>query len=166
MLTIYLVKGGNLVIGEVVSVNISKNKGERKKPVDEDWEVITDCGLKDDGHANIRSDIQDENSHRQVSLLSIESIEKMRKMGLVVGPGDFAENITTAGIDLLSLEVGTQIKIGAEVVLEITQRGKVCHDRCAIYYQAGDCVMPREGIFASVLKGGRIKNGDKIYLEH
>lgn len=148
--------------GKVVSVNISKNKGERKKPVNKGWEVIKGCGLKDDGHANINCDIQDKNSHRQVSLLAIESIEKMQRMGLEVGPGDFAENITTCGIDLLSLKVGTHIKIGDEVVLRISQIGKVCHDRCAIYYQAGTCVMPREGIFAEVVRGGKIEAKDEI----
>ncbi|MBU1261682.1 MOSC domain-containing protein [bacterium] len=151
--------------GQVVSVNISKNKGERKKPVSENWEVIKGCGLKDDGHANNSSDVQNETSHRQVSLLAIESIEKMQKMGLEVEPGDFAENITTAEIDLLSLDVGKQIRIGQEVILQISQIGKICHDRCAIYYQAGDCVMPREGIFAQVIKGGMIKAGDKIITE-
>lgn len=150
--------------GKVVSINISKNKGERKKPVNRAWEVITGCGLKNDGHANVSPDIQDENSHRQVSLLAIESIEKMRKMGLEVGPGDFAENITTTGIDLPALSIGTQLKIGNEVLLKISQIGKICHDRCAIYSQAGDCVMPREGVFAEVVKGGKIKAGDKIMI--
>lgn len=148
--------------GKVVSVNISKNKGERKKPVNESWEVIKGCGLKDDGHSNINSDVQNEISHRQVSLLAVESIEKMKQMGLEVGPGDFAENITTSGIDLPSLNIGTQIKIGNEVVLKVSQIGKICHNRCAIYYQAGDCVMPKEGIFAEVIVGGKIKTSDKI----
>ncbi|MDI6736122.1 MAG: MOSC domain-containing protein [bacterium] len=154
----------NSKLGQVVSVNISKNKGERKKPVSQAWEVIKGCGLKADGHANISPAIQNEVSHRQVSLLARESIEKMQKMGLEVMPGDFAENITTSGIDLLSLTIGTQVKIGTEVLLSISQIGKVCHNRCDIYYQAGDCVMPREGIFAQVIKGGRIEAGDKIIL--
>jgi MOSC domain-containing protein YiiM len=148
----------------VVSVNISKNKGERKKPVNKDWEVLKGCGLKDDGHANINADVQNETSHRQVSLLAVESIEKMRKMGLEVGPGDFAENITTGGINLLSFPVGTQIKIGNDVLLRVSQIGKVCHDRCVIYHQAGDCVMPREGVFAQVIEEGKIKAGDEIIL--
>ena len=152
------------MVGEVVSVNISKNKGERKKPVNKDWEVIKGCGFKDDGHANINVDVQNETSHRQISLLAKESIEKMRKMGLKVGPGDFAENITTSGINLLSFSVGAHIKIGNDVILRISQKGKVCHERCAIYYQAGDCVMPKEGIFAEVLKGGRIGIGDEIVV--
>lgn len=149
--------------GQVISVNISQNKGERKRPVAQSWEVIEGCGLKGDAHANINADVQGENSHRQISLLAQESIEKMRQTGLEVGPGDFAENITTAGIDLLSLKIGDQVKIGPEMVLSVSQIGKVCHDRCAIYYQAGDCVMPREGIFAEVIKGGRIQAGDEIF---
>lgn len=149
-------------MGQVISVNISLNKGERKRPVAQSWEVIEGCGLKDDAHANINGDVEGENSHRQVSLLARESIDKMRQRGLEVGPGDFAENITTAEVDLTSLKVGAQIKIGPEVLLKVSQLGKVCHDRCAIYYQAGDCVMPREGIFAEVIKGGKIKAGDEI----
>jgi MOSC domain-containing protein YiiM len=152
------------MVGEVLSVNISKNKGQRKKPVTERWEVIEGCGLKDDGHANITCDIQNETSHRQVSLLAQESIEKMQKMGLEVGPGDFAENITTTGIDLLSLKIDDQLKIGADILLQISQIGKVCHNRCAIYYQAGDCVMPKEGVFAKVLKKGSIVAGDEIVV--
>ncbi len=151
--------------GHVVSINISKNKGERKKPVNQSWEVITGCGLKDDGHANVSPGVQNKTSHRQVSLLAQESIEKMRQKGLDLHAGDFAENITTIGIDLLSLKSGTQLQIGSDVLLRISQIGKVCHDRCTIYYQAGDCVMPREGIFAEVIKGGRIEGGDKILDE-
>lgn len=154
------------MMGKVVSVNISKNKGERKKTVTQSWELIKGCGLKDDGHANINCNIQNENSHRQISLLAIESIDKMKQMGLAVGPGDFAENITTCGIDLLSLSVGKHIKIGTDVLLRISQIGKICHERCAIYYQAGDCVMPKEGVFAEVIKGGKIKSGDKIQIDN
>jgi len=150
--------------GEVVSVNISKNKGERKKPVIQSWEVIKGCGLKDDGHANINGNSQNETSHRQVSLLAVESIDKMKQMGLEVSHGDFAENITTKGINLLSFPLGAYLKIGDDVLLRVSQIGKVCHDRCAIYYQAGDCVMPKEGIFAEVITGGKIKAGDKILI--
>ncbi len=139
--------------GKVVSVNISAKKSVRKKPVAEGF-LIEERGFKGDAHAA--------DWHRQVSLLALESIEKMKKMGLKVGPGDFAENITTSGLDLLSLPVGTRLKIGQEVLLEVSQIGKVCHTRCAIYYQAGDCVMPREGIFARVLKGGWVRAGDRI----
>jgi len=97
-----------------------------------------------------------------VSLLALESIRKTQAMGLDVSPGDFAENITTEGIDLLSLPVGAIITIGSETVGEVSQIGKECHTRCAIYYQAGDCVMPKEGIFIKVLKGGKIRKGDVI----
>ena len=86
----------------------------------------------------------------------------MRVRGLNVGPGDFAENITTEGIDLLSLKIGTRLKVGRDALLEISQIGKDCHSRCAIYYQAGDCVMPKEGIFTKVLKGGIIRPGDRL----
>jgi MOSC domain-containing protein YiiM len=97
-----------------------------------------------------------------VSFLAQESIDKMVRLGLKVGPGDFAENITTQGLDLLSLPLGTRFRIGDRTLLEVTQIGKVCHTRCAIYYQAGDCVMPKEGIFAQVLEGGEIKVGDEV----
>jgi MOSC domain-containing protein YiiM len=94
----------------------------------------------------------------------MESISKMVRLGLKVGPGDFAENITTQGLDLLKLPVGTKFRIGGISLLEVTQIGKVCHTRCAIYYQAGDCVMPKEGIFAKVLEGGEIRVGDEIHV--
>jgi MOSC domain-containing protein YiiM len=97
-----------------------------------------------------------------VSLLALESINKMRDAGLDVHPGDFAENITTEGIDLVLLPLGTRLQIGTDVVGEVSQIGKVCHDRCAIYYQAGDCVMPKEGIFIKVLQGGKIRKGDAV----
>ena len=127
----------------------------RKQPQDkvtlrEGW------GIEGDAHAD--------QWHRQVSLLAEESIGKMQAKGLKVSAGSFAENLTTRGIDLLALPLGSQVAVGSEVVLEITQHGKVCHDRCAIYYQAGDCVMPREGIFARVIAGGPAKAGDPIRL--
>lgn len=142
-----------MATGTVVAVCRSENKGERKK----DYGLgvfVTGHGLKEDAHAGPW--------HRQVSLLALESIEKMRQKGLDVNPGDFAENITTEGLVLTDLPLGTRMKVGDEVLLEVTQIGKVCHDRCAIYYQAGDCVMPREGIFTKVLSGGKIKTGDII----
>ena len=135
------------------SVNISRNKGERKKSVPE-VRLTPDHGIENDAHAG--------SWHRQVSLLGMESIEKMRALGLDVGPGDFAENLTTAGIDLVSLPVGTRLRVGDRVELEVTQIGKECQDRCAIYRQAGDCVMPREGIFVRVLTGGVVRPGDPI----
>jgi MOSC domain-containing protein YiiM len=138
----------------VVSINVSDKKGVRKKPVDQAV-IKENYGIEGDGHAS-------EKWHRQVSLLALESIKKMQEMGLKVGPGDFAENITTEGIDLPVLPIGTKMTIGSEVEVEVSQIGKVCHDRCAIYHQAGDCVMPKEGIFVKVLKGGIIKKGDKI----
>ena len=104
---------------------------------------------------------------RQVSLLAQESVDKMRAKGLTVGPGSFAENLTTEGVDLPSLALGQRLRVGKNVLLEITQIGKECRTRCAVYYQAGDCVMPREGIFAQVLKGGGIRPGDTIsVIEH
>jgi len=141
--------------GKIVSVNISKKKSVRKKPV-EKVNILVGFGLEGDAHGG--------NWHRQVSLLAIESIEKMRSKGLNVNPGDFGENITTQGIDLISLPIGTVLKLGKKVLLEITQIGKVCHTKCAIYYQAGDCVMPKEGVFARVLEGGKIKVGDEIEI--
>ena len=139
--------------GTIVAVCTSEKKGTRKKNVRE-AELKPDWGVVGDAHAA--------DWHRQVSLLALESIEKMRDKGLNVGPGSFAENLTTSGINLLSLPIGLRVRIGSEVVLEVTQHGKVCHDRCAIYYLAGDCVMPREGIFAKVIKGGQVKVGDAI----
>jgi len=139
---------------KIVSINISDKKGVRKKPV-ESVVIKENYGIEGDAHAS-------EKWHRQISLLALESIEKMQAMGLKVGPGDFAENITTQGIDLPVLPIGTRMTIGNEVEVEVSQIGKVCHTRCAIYHQAGDCVMPKEGIFVKVLEGGTIKKGDEI----
>ncbi len=139
---------------QLVAVCISKSKGERKTPV-EQVELRLNHGIVGDGHAG--------DWHRQISLLAKESIEKMRAMGLDVDNGDFAENLTTVGINLPKLPVGSHLQIG-ECLHEVTQIGKVCHTRCAIYHQAGDCVMPREGIFTRVLKGGKIKAGDDIEI--
>jgi len=100
-------------------------------------------------------------AHRQVNLLAMESIEKMRQKGLDVNPGDFAENLTTTGLVLPALPVGTRLRIG-DAVLEVSQIGKECHQKCAIYYQAGDCVMPKEGIFAIVVSGDTVNVGDAI----
>jgi len=141
--------------GKVLSVNISEKKGEKKHNIACGL-FLENHGLKDDGHA--------EPGIRQVSLLARESIEKIRAKGLDVQYGDFAENLTTEGIDLPSLPVGSKLKIGNKVIMEITQIGKVCHERCKIFYTVGDCVMPREGIFAKVLNGGEIKIDDSIEL--
>ncbi|MFZ5996279.1 MAG: MOSC domain-containing protein [Nitrospirota bacterium] len=140
--------------GKIVSINISEKKGVRKTPVQE--AVINENqGIEGDAHASSEW-------HRQVSLLALESVKKMQAMGLDVKPGDFAENITTEGLDLLALPVGTRMRIGRDVIGEVSQIGKECHTRCAIYYQAGDCVMPKEGIFIRILKGGKIKVGDTV----
>lgn len=141
---------------KVVSINISEKKGMRKKPVSE-AEIRTNYGIEGDAHASSEW-------HRQVSLLAVESIKKMQDMGLDVKAGDFAENITTEGIDLVSLPLGTLLQIGADIIGEVSQIGKECHTRCAIYYQAGDCVMPKEGIFIKVINGGTIREGDSIQV--
>lgn len=141
-------------MAKVVAVCTSEKKGERKKNVGEAT-FKQAHGIVGDAHAG--------DWHRQVSLLAIESIDKMREKGLDVGPGDFAENITTEGIEVATLPVGSRLKIG-EAIGEVTQIGKVCHDRCAIYYQAGDCVMPKEGIFIKVIKGGQVKVGDSLEM--
>jgi MOSC domain-containing protein YiiM len=139
--------------GKVLAVNISDTKGTQKTNVGQ-AEVLESFGIQNDAHGGF--------GHRQVSLLAAESIQKMRALGLDVGFGDFAENITTQGVDLTSLPIGTHLRIGSSVVLEVSQIGKECHTRCAIYDQAGDCVMPTEGIFAKVLSGGPITVGDRI----
>lgn len=142
-------KKENKHFGKVVALNVSKKKGIPKTNV-ESVMLIEDWGIEGDVHAG--------SWHRQISLLAIESIEKMRALGLNVRPGAFAENVTTEFIDIPNLHVGDILKIGG-AELEITQIGKDCHTKCAIYYQAGDCVMPREGIFARVLKGGILAVG-------
>jgi MOSC domain-containing protein YiiM len=138
--------------GTVVAVCISGKKGGRKRPADS-ARLRKNHGIVGDAHAG--------EGDRQVSLLAEESIRKMRMSGLDVGPGDFAENITTRGMELTALPIGTRLAVG-EAVLRVTKIGKECHDRCAIYLKAGDCVMPREGIFAVVLRGGAIRAGDRI----
>ena len=140
---------------KIVAVCISENKGERKKPVDS-VELRREHGIVGDAHAG--------DWHRQVSLLASESIAKMQRLGLDVTNGDFAENLTTEGIDLVALPIGARLKIG-ESLLEVTQIGKECHTRCAIFHQAGYCVMPKEGIFAKVIEEGTIKPGDGISAE-
>ncbi|AFN74320.1 MOSC domain-containing protein [Melioribacter roseus P3M-2] len=119
--------------------------------------MIENYGIEGDIHAG--------DWHRQVSFLALESIDVMRKKGLSrLRPGAFAENITTEFIELPKLEIGTRIKIGKEAILEITQIGKECHSKCAIFVKAGDCIMPREGIFAKVIRGGEIFEGDRIKI--
>jgi MOSC domain-containing protein YiiM len=139
--------------GVVISVNLSVRKTVRKTR-GASGNLIFDRGFEGDAHAG--------DWHRQVSLLGVESIGQMVDKGLKVGPGDFAENITTTGIDLLVLPVGSTVAVGDTAVLEISQIGKVCHTKCAIYYQAGDCVMPRDGLFAVVRAAGEVHTGDSI----
>ena len=141
-------------MAQVLAVCISENKGECKKPV-EAVELRENHGIVGDAHAG--------DWHRQVSLLAQESIDKMRALGLDVTAGDFAENVTTSGIELVSLPIGSRLQIG-ETLLEVTQIGKECHTRCAIFYQAGDCVMPKEGIFTRVLRGGTVKPSHGIEI--
>ena len=139
---------------KIVAVCRSEKKGTQKKPVDEGI-LITEFGLQGDAHANA-------SWHRQVSLLAQESAEKMRKLGVNVGPGDFAENLLTEGIELISLPIGAKLGIGRDIILEVTQIGKECHAHCAIYQQVGTCVMPTEGIFTRVIRGGKVIPGDTI----
>ena len=141
---------------KIVSIAVSTNKGTRKTPVKE-GRLVPGHGLEGDGHAG--------DWHRQVSFLAQESIAKARDRGLDVTFGDFAENIATTGIDWKALPIGTRVKIGDAALVEITQIGKVCHKPCAIFYQAGDCIFPREGVFARVLKGGTIRVGNGLRLE-
>ena len=141
--------------GRIMAVSTSRRKGEKKNNLP-GCELIKNKGFEGDAHAG--------HSHRQVSLLAMESIEKIRHKGLDVTPGDFAENITTSGIRIWELGLGTRLAVGSEAELEITQIGKECHDRCVIYHQVGDCVMPREGIFARVLRGGTVRPGDTVLV--
>jgi len=136
---------------KIVAVCIGERKGERKRRV-ESVRLREDYGIEGDAHAG--------RWHRQVSLLSSESINRMGNHAA----GDFAENITTEGINLSSLSVGTRL-IAGEALLEVTQIGKECHSKCAIYNQSGDCIMPREGIFTRVLKGGEVKPGDDVLVQ-
>ena len=140
---------------QIISLAISKKKATRKQVINEAL-LIKNHGIKGDAHAG--------NWHRQVSLLSSESIEVARRMGLDVSFGDFAENIATEGIDWKTMPIGTRVKLGDSAFVEITQIGKECHTKCAIYYKAGDCIMPKEGVFAKVLEGGTIQCGDKIEI--
>ncbi|UCG11866.1 MAG: MOSC domain-containing protein [Deltaproteobacteria bacterium] len=141
------------VEGRVVAVSVSRRKGEKKTNLSL-GQLLKNEGLEGDAHAG--------DWHRQVSLLAMESISKIQQKGLQVSPGDFAENITTTGLELWELPLGTRLAVGGQALLEVTQIGKECHSGCAIYDQVGDCVMPREGIFTRVLEGGIIRPGDTI----
>jgi len=141
-------------MGKVIAVCSSQKKGTRKCDVREGV-LEQDYGLVGDAHADCCS-------HRQVSLLAAESIGRIWRLGIEVGPGDFAENLTTEGINLASLPVGTRLSVGNEVILEVTQIGKECHKGCAIFRQIGRCVMPEEGVFARVVRRGPVRSGDQI----
>lgn len=145
-----------MIKGKVVSVNISDKKGEKKHNIGR-CRVIKDFGLENDAHGGFM--------HRQISLLSTDSIGKMRAKGADVSAGDFAENLTIEGIDLPALPVGTTLKIGKSLLVRVTQIGKECHSHCAIFQQVGDCVMPREGIFVEVLNDGAVSVGDEIEVQ-
>lgn len=138
--------------GTVVAVCVSGRKGEVKKPV-ESALLKADHGIDGDAHAG---------SGRQVSLLAEESVDKMRGRGIDLTPGIFAENLLIRGLDFTGLKIGTRLKVGGSAVLEVIQIGKECHQGCAIRKQVGDCVMPREGVFARVVEGGEVTTGDQI----
>jgi len=140
-------------VARIKAISISEERGTRKSNVAA-AELKAGFGIAGDAHGG--------DWHRQVSLLAEESIAKMRAKGAEVGPGDFAENITTEGIDLTSLAMGSKLRLGSGAEVEITQFGKKCHSECEIFKQVGDCVMPREGVFAKVTKPGRITPGDTI----
>ncbi|MDP2854153.1 MAG: MOSC domain-containing protein [Smithellaceae bacterium] len=140
-------------MAKILSVNISEKKGEKKHNITA-CRALTEQGLEHDAHIGM--------AIRQISLLASESIEKIRQKGLSVNYGDFAENLTTQGIELYTLPLGTKIKVGYDVLLEVTQIGKTCLAPCAIYHAVGDCVMPKEGIFVRVLSDGMIAVGDEI----
>lgn len=142
-------------MGKILSVNISDKKGEKKHNVGS-ARALVNRGLENDAHLGM--------AIRQISLLAAESVEKIRQKGLNVQYGDFAENLTTQGIELYTLPVGTRFRIGSDILLEVTQIGKTCLAPCAIYHAVGDCVMPKEGIFVRVLSEGVITVGDEITL--
>lgn len=139
----------------VRAICISEKRGISKKEIPE-AQFITEFGIAGDAHAG--------KWHRQVSLLSFERVEEFRNRGADVIEGSFGENILAEGIDFKTLPIGTKLQSG-DIILEITQIGKQCHSECTIYKQIGDCIMPREGVFARVLSGGKMKTGDKIYVK-
>ena len=142
-------------MGMIKAICVSAEKGTAKKDIGQ-AELVVQHGLKGDAHAG--------DWQRQVSLLSFQKIEAFRAKGAEVDYGDFGENLVVDGIDLAGLPVGTKLRC-AEALLEMTQIGKECHNRCAIFHRMGDCIMPREGVFAKVLHGGLIKTGDEIHVE-
>ncbi|MBW2655282.1 MAG: MOSC domain-containing protein [Deltaproteobacteria bacterium] len=138
---------------KIVSIAISKKRGTTKKCI-EQAELIENYGIKDDAHAG--------DWHRQLSFLASESIENASSEAFKLNFGDFAENISTTGIDWKNQPIGQAFKLGEDALVQITQIGKECHKKCAIYYRTGDCIMPKEGVFAKILKSGIIKVGDRI----
>ncbi len=144
-------------MASVIAVCTSTEKGVSKRPVDEGC-LREEYGLEGDAHA-------DSGWHRQVSLLATTSIEKMRQFGLDLKPGDFAENLTVEGMEVFTLPVGTRLRVGKEIILEVSQIGKECHTACAIRRKVGKCIMPVEGVFARVIRGGVVRPGDKIDIE-
>ncbi len=145
------------MMAKIIAVCTSKEKGTKK-------EIVAEGVLKE-GYGLIGDAHADSCGHRQVSLLAMESINKMRSQGFDVGPGDFAENLTCERIDLVSLPVGTQLSVGEEIILELSQIGKKCHSGCAIFKQTGKCIMPKEGVFARVVRGGLVKIGDEVKVQ-
>ncbi|MGB2815240.1 MAG: MOSC domain-containing protein [Dehalococcoidales bacterium] len=141
-------------MARVVAVCTSQKKGTRKQAIAE-GQFKEEHGMVGDAHAGVLP-------KRQVSLLAVESIDKMRGRGLELNPGDFAENITIEGMNLHTLPIGTRLTIGEGVLFEVTQIGKECHTACAIRRQVGQCIMPEEGVFARVINGGKIRPGDEV----
>jgi MOSC domain-containing protein YiiM len=142
--------------GTVIAVCRSEKTGMKKEPCGEGI-FIEDYGLEGDAHAS-------RGIARQVSLLAQDGIDKMKALGLELNSGDFAENLTIGGMELFTLPVGTRLKVGAEVVLEISQIGKACHKGCAIFQAVGSCIMPKEGVFARVIRGGKTGEGDPVEI--
>ena len=130
---------------------------KEKEPINEGL-VQENFGLAGDAHADC-------STNRQVSLIAIESINRMQEKGYNVVRGSFAENLTTEGIDLVSLPIGAELCVGQDIILEVTQIGKKCHTGCAVMQQVGECIMPKEGVFTKVIRGGRVKAGDEIKVE-
>lgn len=141
-------------MGKVLAICISEKKGTLKTEINE-AEFIEDFGIENDAHAG--------KWHRQVSLLEFNKIDEFRKKGVNVDFGTFGENLVVEGIELHTLPIGQKIQIG-DVLLEVTQIGKKCHDKCEIYYQVGECIMPKNGIFTKVLNSGTVQVGDKCLL--
>jgi MOSC domain-containing protein YiiM len=144
-------------MAKIVAVCWSEKKGTIKEPIAEGI-LQKDFGLAGDAHADCTT-------NRQVSLMSLESIKRMQSEGYPVVPGSFAENLTTEGIDLPALPIGTELCVGKDVILEVTQIGKKCHTGCAIFQQVGKCIMPKEGVFTKVVRGGKVKSGDEIKVK-